>query len=113
MASIKNIEGLTAADLQRELANGAKFVLYEYCISILIMTFKRGSSVYYIREGESRVSHGLKYSAISLFVGWWGIPWGPIYTIGSFITNFRGGKDVTQEVLNSMKAHSAANPQGV
>jgi hypothetical protein len=36
-----------------------------------------------------------------------GIPWGPIYTIGSLIQNFGGGKDVTKEVLLSLQQQSA------
>ena len=37
-----------------------------------------------------------------------GIPWGPIYTIQSIYNNSRGGKDVTQAILNSMRARAAA-----
>lgn len=105
MAKIQNIEGLTAADINRELNNGAKFVVFEYCISILIMTFKRSSDVYFIKSDELALKYSFPYILLSLFLGWWGIPWGPIYTIGSIITNFGGGKEVTQEVLNSINAH--------
>ena len=42
------------------------------------------------------------YTLISLLAGWWGIPWGPIYTITSLVTNLRGGKDVTQHVIASL-----------
>jgi hypothetical protein len=38
---------------------------------------------------------------LSLIVGWWGIPWDPIYTIGSVYKNLTGGIDVTGDVLNS------------
>jgi hypothetical protein len=65
----------------------------------VILTFKRPSNIYFIRAGENAVIKGLPYSLISLFLGWWGIPWGLIYTIKSFIKNFSGGKDVTQEIL--------------
>lgn len=102
MSSIKGIEGMTDQQLNEELQHGGKFVVYQYCISIIVMTFKRGSDVYFIRSGESAVGKGLKYTVLSLLFGWWGIPWGPIYTIGALITNFSGGKDVTQEVINSI-----------
>jgi hypothetical protein len=88
--------------LQQEIASGGKFVAYQYCISVLIMTFKRSSNIYFIPASESRTFKGLGFSLLSLFLGWWGIPWGPIYTIQSLWTNFNGGKDVTQEVLASM-----------
>ncbi|WP_377275436.1 DnaJ domain-containing protein [Rhizobium sp. R86522] len=35
---------------------------------------------------------GLKSSVITLFTGWWGAPWGPIYSIGSILSNGFGGK---------------------
>ncbi len=35
---------------------------------------------------------GLKSSIITLFTGWWGVPWGPIYSIGSILSNGFGGK---------------------
>ena len=100
MATIKNLEGLTVEDLNRELRNGGRFVVYEYCISIVVMTFKRGSDIYFFRADESSVKDGIGYSILSFLLGWWGIPWGPIYTIGALITNFSGGKDVTADVLN-------------
>ena len=99
--SIKGIEGLTSDDINREISRGGKFVMYQYCISILVMTFKRPSDVYFIRGGESGISKGLPFTGLSLTLGWWGIPWGPIYTISSFITNFSGGRDVTAEVIQS------------
>jgi hypothetical protein len=103
MAEIKGLEGLTDNDINRELERGAKFVFYQYTISILIMTFRRSSSVYFIKGGESTVTKGLGFSFITLLLGWWGIPWGPIYSIGSLFNNFTGGKDVTAQVVNSFK----------
>lgn len=100
MVTIKNIEGLTIADINRELSNGAKFVVFEYCISMLILTFKRPSNIYFIKPDESPIKYSIGFTLISFFLGWWGIPWGPIYTIASLTTNFLGGKDVTKEVLN-------------
>jgi hypothetical protein len=88
--------------LQQEIASGGKFVVYQYCISILIMTFRRSSDICFVPGSESRVLKGLGFSLLTFFLGWWGIPWGPIYTIQSLWTNFNGGKDVTQGVLASM-----------
>ena len=104
MAEIKNIEGLTVEDIHKELSRGAKFVAFQYCFSIIIMTFKRGSDIYFIKAGESTIKHSIGFTLITLIFGWWGIPWGPIYTIGALYTNLTGGKDITQEVLNSMNS---------
>lgn len=104
--AIKNIDGLTNEQINTELAQGAKFVAYQYTISIIVMTFKRSSDVYFIRAGENATVKGLPYTFLSLILGWWGIPWGPVYTIGSLVSNLSGGKDVTQEIL---QAAAAAN----
>lgn len=96
---IHGIEGLTAEQINYELQRGGKFVIYQFCISFIILTYKRGSDVYFIPAGESAFLKGLRYSLLSLCVGWWGIPWGPIYTIGSVILNSIGGKNVTQEII--------------
>ncbi len=106
---IKGIEGMTVAQVQNEVANGGKFVLYQYCISIVVMSFKRPSAIYYIKGDESAVAKGLPFSLISLLLGWWGIPWGIIYTIGSFVTNFGGGKDVTAELMTSMHQQTSGH----
>ena len=95
---IKGIEGMTAGEVEHELQRGGRFVIFHYTISILVMTFRRPSDVYFVRAGESAVAKGLGYTLITLVAGWWGIPWGPIYSIGSLSTNFGGGKDVTDEV---------------
>lgn len=100
--NIVGIEGMTGKQLSDELRRGARFVMFHYCISIVVMTFRRGSDVHFVRAGESAVAKGLGYSVLSFFLGWWGIPWGPIYTVGSLITNFGGGKDVTAEGVASL-----------
>lgn len=103
MAKIIGLEEIqSGSHLQMELKQGGKFVVYQYCISILVMTFRRSSGIYFIRSGESTVVKGLPFTLLALLFGWWGIPWGPIYTITSIWTNFNGGKDVTQEVIASM-----------
>jgi hypothetical protein len=86
-------------ELERQVLEGGRFVVFQYCFSVLILTFRRSSPVMFLRSGEDGASSALSYSLISLFAGWWGIPWGPIWTISSLITNARGGKDLTQAVL--------------
>jgi hypothetical protein len=45
---------------------------------------------------------GLGWTALTVLLGWWGIPWGPIRTIQCLITNLSGGKDITREVIGSL-----------
>jgi hypothetical protein len=95
---IRGMKGMDGERLQFELLRGGKFVLYYYCISVLIITFRRPSPVYFIRAEESAVVKGLPWTLLTLVAGLWGIPWGPIYTVQSLIVNLNGGKDVTAEL---------------
>ncbi|RZL18628.1 MAG: glycosyltransferase [Pedobacter sp.] len=63
------------------------------------MTFNNASDIHFIHPGKSRVTPGLGHLFTNLFLGWWGIPWGPVYTIGNITTILRGGKDYTAEIL--------------
>lgn len=106
---VKNIDGLTVADIKNEVDNGAKFVIYQYAISLVVITFKRSSDIYFVRNGENPVVKGLPYTLIAFFLGWWGIPWGPVYTIQSLAKNLGGGKDITQEMMQHMLRNAMAN----
>lgn len=99
---IKNLEGLSPAQLKREIDHGGKFVIFDYTISVVIMTFRRSSDIYFVKSNENSIIKGLRFTFLSLVLGWWGIPWGPIYTIGSLYRNLSGGKDVSQEVVQHL-----------
>lgn len=105
---IRGIEGMRPGEVDFEIQRGARFVFFQYCISIVVLTFRRASDIYFLRQGESAVTKGLPFTLLSLVAGWWGIPWGPIYTVQSVYNNSRGGKDVTESVLNSVRAETAA-----
>jgi hypothetical protein len=95
---INGLEGRSIDQLEVELKRGGKFVVYLWVFSILFYTWKRPSAIYYIPPGGDRITPGLPFSAVSFFLGWWGIPWGIFYTAESLYENFTGGKDVTPEV---------------
>lgn len=104
IASTKMIHfGLTEEQLKEELSKGGKFVIYYYTISILVMSFRRTSKVKFLKNGENQVLRGLGYTVVTFLLGWWGIPWGLIYTPHALYVNLRGGKDVTMEILQNAK----------
>ena len=107
---INGIDGLSPDQIAEQVQNGAKFVMYQWCISVLVMTFKRGTDIYYIKPGENAVVKGLPWTILSLFVGWWGIPWGFIYTPMAIFNNLSGGKDVTYAVMAAIMPQPAAAP---
>ena len=100
--SIQGIQGLSPGELRHQIDLGGRFVYYKYTISAVVITFRRGSDIYFVKAGESRVVKGLGWTALTFFFGWWGIPWGPIYSVGSLWTNLRGGEDVTDKVIRTL-----------
>jgi hypothetical protein len=99
---INNIEGMTLEEIKYEIDRGGKFVHYMYTVSILVMTFKRPTDIYFIKGGESAAVKGLSYTLITFLLGWWGIPWGPIYSIQSLYYNLGGGKNITEAVMTDL-----------
>ena len=110
MAEVKGIEGLSMDEVRDELAQGAKFVVFPYCISVLIMTFRRSSDIHFLRKGEVAFTKGWSFALISLFLGWCGFPWGLVYTPIALFQTLAGGKDVTQEVMGALQY--ATPPEG-
>ena len=106
-----NLMDMSINEINDELDKGGKFVVYQYCISVFVLTFKRSSKIFFIKTGENKIKNGVIYTLISLLFGWWGFPWGPIYTIGSVITNLKGGKDVTYEVISA--SNSSVNDESL
>lgn len=95
MAKITGTESMNDQQITFELQRGGKFVQYQYCISVVLLTFKRGTDIYFLRAEENPVVKGLGWTLLTLLAGWWGIPWGPIFTVQSLWYNLKGGRDVT------------------
>ena len=103
MAKINGTEAMNKDQILFELQRGAKFVQYQYCVSIVVMTFKRGTDIYFLRAEENPVVKGLSWTFLTLLAGWWGIPFGPIFTIQSLWYNLKGGHDVTAGVCSALR----------
>jgi len=85
------------SEATRVLPEGGRMVVYEFCISLVFITLRRTSSLTVLRPGERGIIRGLPYCLLSLLFGWWGLPWGVIYTPLTILTNLRGGFDVTPQ----------------
>ena len=96
---IKGVDGLTPEMISKEVANGGRFLMFDYAISIIVMTFRRSSDIYFLRHDESHWKKSWPYTAMSALLGWWGFPWGFIYTPSALYTNMRGGRDVTADLI--------------
>jgi hypothetical protein len=111
MASVSALSSMTPHEIEFEIARGAKFVVFQYCVSAVVITFRRPTPVQFIKAGESAAMKSLPWTLLSLVLGWWGIPWGFIYTPQVLYKNLNGGVDVTASVLARVRA--AANPAPV
>jgi len=102
MANIVGVDGMSPEQIAFEVNRGGKFVVYRFSISAVLMSMMLSSNPYFIRAGENRIVKGLPFTLLSLLLGWWGIPWGPVYTVRCLWANFHGGEDVTAAVAAAM-----------
>ena len=100
MSQIRNIENLTIEQVQDEIIRGGKFVTFPFAVSIIVITFRRSSDIFFVKAGENAMQYGWTSFLITLFFGWWGIPFGPIFSIGAIYRFFTGGKNITTEVMS-------------
>ncbi len=57
-----------------------RFAAFPYVVSVVILTFRRAWGGLYCER--CRIQETFKGKMITLFFGWWGIPFGPIYSLG-------------------------------
>jgi hypothetical protein len=70
--------------------------VFTYVLSGIVITLRRaGSSGIFC--GSCRRKEGIKWSVLTGVLGWWGIPWGPLYTVQSLVHNARGGIQGAEE----------------
>ena len=50
---IKNVDGLSIDEVRRELERGGKFVTFDWVLSLVVVTLKLRSDIYFVRDGES------------------------------------------------------------
>jgi len=84
-------------DLQN---NGEVWIKYSYTISPLITTLNRSSRIYKYSYPTflQKLRDSLPYTLTSLFLGWWGFPWGFIFTPISIIVNLGGGQSLLKKM---------------
>ena len=110
---IQGIEGMSPEQILFEVQRGAKLVFFYYSVSVLVMSFRRASLVYFIPAARKHAGQGTALGPmLTLVAGWWGIPWGPIYTVQSLTVNFQGGKDVTAELSARLRPAASAPSLG-
>lgn len=76
----------------------SRLTRYRYCYSYIVMTSSR-SSGFYLADGtendEEAKNAKLTCQLITALSGWWGIPWGIIYSVQFLVSN--GAKNGTND----------------
>lgn len=102
--AVAGLEGLSGEQIVQEVQRGGRFVVFPYTLSIVVLTFSRHSEVKFLRAGEGSLGAALPYILLSMLFGWWGFPFGLIYTPISIGKCLMGGKDITAEVMSRVGA---------
>lgn len=93
---------MTIGQVEDDILRGGRFRTFSWNFSIVVMSFKRGSSLTYVRSDQWTGTKAFPYTLVSLVVGWWGIPFGIFFTIATLYRNALGGYDNTTDVLNAL-----------
>jgi hypothetical protein len=75
-----------------------ELVRFTTVISVGVLTYKTPSR-FYLPGVESTGWVSAAYTAATFLLGWWGIPWGLIYTPAAIFRNLSGGERVTVSEL--------------
>ncbi len=62
---------------------------YLGCVSFIVMTSRFRSR--YLIVGQGNAAEWFIFSGLTFFFGWWGFPWGLIFTPQALYRNLRGG----------------------
>ena len=105
---IVGIDNMTVGELVEQVNRGGRFVVFQYAISVLVMSFKNPTNIHFVRPGEGTCGKAFGPTLASFLFGWWGFPFGIIFTIESLVVNLKGGRDVTNDVVNAILADVGA-----
>lgn len=65
-----------------------RLAAFPYVFSIILFTFQRAWGGLYCKK--CREKEMFKAKLISTFFGWWGLPWGPLFTLGALFRSSEG-----------------------
>lgn len=98
------------AHIIKEINDGGRFVRFHYAYSLIYITVWGYSDVHYLAPGKGTLLKSLPYTLMTMLFGWWGIPWGPIYTLKTIYVNMSGGLDETDTILHSVAYQTPSDP---
>jgi hypothetical protein len=98
---------MTFEQLVSSCEKGSKLVAYLFLIPRPIFPpIQRVSKIFLVNPDE-HTTHSIKYNLINLIWGWWGLPFGPVFTYTAIKQN-RTGIDFTEDVLANLDKENFA-----
>lgn len=99
-------------EFRARLAAGERFVVFLFAVSVVVYSFRHPTKVVVLRNRSQAIRRGLPWTLLTLVLGWWSIPSGPIYTIQALAANIGGGVDVSAEILDHIRKNDVRYQYG-
>jgi len=82
---------------------------YQFCTSFFILSVRQPTA-FILDQSSSKLSVNIISTIVTLIFGWWGFPWGPIYSVQTIFQNLRGGikKSIEELIIESENAEEGA-----
>lgn len=82
---------------------GHRFYVIPYVFSVVILTFRRSmGGVREVSDHHWPVMPLAGAALVTSLLGWWGFPWGIVFSIAALVRLWNGGKDVTLQMLQQV-----------
>jgi hypothetical protein len=98
---VRGIQDMTLGELVSQVKLGGRFVVFHWCVGLMVKTVLRPSAIYFVRPVE-KGKRGFWQTLGTVLTGWWSVPFGPRDAVRCLRENFRGGRDVTANVLRTL-----------
>lgn len=95
--SARNADPAVCSSCQRVTAQ-PRYVIYRHVVSAVFVTRRAVQQGIFCSECGAK--HAYRASGKTWLMGWWGIPWGPIYSAQAILSNMFGGE---RPPLNNFK----------
>ena len=99
-------EQSTLESIHQAIEEGGQFIVFLYCFSFLVISFRRYSPAILIKSSESINDYKKKYNKISYWLGWWAVPYGIGNTLACIKFNNNNGLDVTEDIMLNLNEES-------
>jgi hypothetical protein len=92
-----------------EVMAGRRYVTYPFVVSLLVISFNRNiGGLRTVANGQWPVGPVFGAALVTILFGWWGFPWGIVWTPLALYYLWLGGRDSTKDILTAEIGHVEA-----